>query len=76
MNPATISTSSFVVYRFDGGGRVTGTVYYDEVESTAVFLPSVPLLAATRYAFVLDTSVKDVNGLAMELPFNTDFTTR
>jgi len=75
MDPATINTTSFQVIQYNGP-FVTGTVAYNSATNTATFTPNAPLLAGTKYAFVVSNAVKGVSGLTMEDYYTSYFTTR
>jgi hypothetical protein len=75
MDPATINTTSVQVIQYNGP-FVTGTVAYNSATNTATFTPNAPLLAGTKYAFLVSNAVKGVNGLNMEDYYTSYFTTR
>lgn len=70
MNPATITQSSFTV---TGSAPVSGTVTYSG--NTATFTPSGLLSPSTVYTGKISTSVKDVDGNALQTDYVWTFTT-
>lgn len=70
MNPATINQSTITL---SGPGAVTGTVTYNGL--SAYFTPSAPLAVNTTYTGRVTTSVKDVNGNALQEDYVWTFST-
>lgn len=73
---STLTTSTFSVKESVSGNVVAGTVGYNGV--TAVFYPTTPLLANTRYTVTVksgSTGIKDMAGNAMVSDFVIGWTT-
>jgi len=70
MNPATITTSSIIVYSVD---TIAGTLAY--AGNTASFTPSVNLKPFTAYTGTVTTAVKDVTGNALQQKYVWTFNT-
>lgn len=60
MDPASITATSFVINE-QGGGKVVGTITYDEMSQTATFMPSGNFADNTAYIATITTQVKDTN---------------
>lgn len=73
IDPATISSSSFLVDYSTGG--VTGKVTYDAASRTAVFRSDVNLATSTAYIATITKDVKDVAGNALINDYSWGFTT-
>jgi hypothetical protein len=71
MNPATFNQSSFIVQQ--GTNFITGTVSFSG--TVATFLPSVNLATNTTYTAIIKSSVKDVNGNALQQDYVWTFST-
>ena len=71
MNPFTISRSSFLLK--NGTTEVIGSVSYSG--TTAIFSPTVNLLANTVYTATITNAVQDVSGNAMASNYVWTFTT-
>lgn len=71
MNPATINTSTFTLFK--GATKVDGTVAYSG--TTAVFTPSASLTAATLYTATITTGAKDLQGNSLASNSVWSFTT-
>jgi hypothetical protein len=76
MDPATINATTLLVYGWNGGPSVSGTISYDPATMIATFIPSAPLVSGTRYAIYVIPNMKDATGVQMEVPFFVSFTTR
>jgi hypothetical protein len=70
MDPASITTSSFMV------AGVSGTVTYDIANKIAAFRPDADLAPGTMYNATITTAARDVSGTPLAAPFNFSFTTR
>jgi hypothetical protein len=75
LDPATVGDKNFTVYDANGAGMVGGTVSYDAATFSAVFTPSAPLSASTRYGVGIN-GIRDATGVPMEDFFGYLFTTR
>jgi len=73
MNPATITLSSFTVTPATGGTAISGTLTY--AGNTSTFTPSALLSPSTAYTGKISTSVKDVDGNALQQDYVWTFTT-
>ncbi|NDP28265.1 MAG: DUF3494 domain-containing protein [Flavobacterium sp.] len=71
MNPATINQSSVIISA--AGAALPGTVTYSG--KTATFTPSSRLKTNTLYTGTIKTSVKDVDGNALQTDYVWTFTT-
>ena len=71
MNPTTINQSSFTIV--NGTTNVLGTISYSG--NTASFTPTVNLIANKTYIGKITTSVKDLNGNAMQQDYIWTFST-
>ncbi len=70
MNPATINTSSMIVYGVD---TIAGTLSY--AGNTASFTPSANLTPFTTYTGTVTTAVKDITGNALQQKYIWTFNT-
>jgi hypothetical protein len=70
MNPSTISGASFTI---GSDALINGTVSY--TDSTATFIPSVPLNVNTSYTATINTMVKDLRGNALQEDYVWTFKT-
>lgn len=70
MSPASLTPASFSV-----SGGVTGTVTYDAVSRTALFIPDADLAASTLFTVTLSTAVSDTAGITLAAPSVWSFTT-
>jgi hypothetical protein len=74
MDPATISTATFLV-KGPGTTPVTGTVAYNVSSKIATFTPAGNLAANTVYSVTLTTGAKDLAGNSLASNFAWSFTT-
>lgn len=65
MNPATITTGTFLVTVTADGTPVSGTVAYNAASQIATFTPSANLLASTQFTATISPAVQDLNGNAL-----------
>lgn len=72
MNPATLTQGGITI---EGQSEITGTITYDQSTLTASFTPSSELTANTTYAGRVKTSVKDVDGNALQEDYVWTFST-
>lgn len=72
MNPATITSGSITI---EGQSEITGTISYDQSTLTASFTPSELLSGTTTYVGKVKTSVKDVDGNALQEDYVWTFST-
>ncbi len=70
LNPATVTGAAFTL--MNGATPVPGTVTYSG--TTATFTPAAQLSPLTLYTATITTSVKDLAGNAMALPYTWSFT--
>lgn len=70
MNPATITDSSFTI---ESGAVIEGSLSYSGF--TATFTPAPPLETNTTYTGRIQTSVKDLNGNALQEEYVWTFST-
>ncbi|WP_100616032.1 Ig-like domain-containing protein [Confluentibacter citreus] len=70
MNPATITETSFTI---ESGAAISGTVTYSGL--TATFTPSAPLQVGTTHTGRIKTTVKDLNGNALQQEYVWVFST-
>ncbi|MGC1107787.1 MAG: Ig-like domain-containing protein [Candidatus Acidiferrales bacterium] len=78
MNPAAITTETFLVTATTDGTPVSGTVAYDAASQIATFIPSANLAANTQYTATISPTVQDLdkNALAAgQVPNPWSFTT-
>jgi hypothetical protein len=75
LDESTLTPSNVVVYRFDGGGDVPGTIAYEPASNTLAYRPAGPLSPATKYV-VYVTGLKDATGVPQEENVSLIFTTR
>ncbi len=78
MNPATITTETFLVTVTADGTPVSGTVAYDVASQIATFTPSANLATSTEYTAAISPAVQDLAGNALAAgvaPNPWDFTT-
>jgi len=68
MDSASLTSTTFTV-----NNGVTGTVSYNG--TTATFTPSINLAPSTTYTATINTTVKDVSGVAIAAPYSWTFTT-
>ncbi|MEX2350429.1 MAG: Ig-like domain-containing protein [Flavobacteriaceae bacterium] len=72
MNPATLTMGSITI---EGQSEITGTISYDQSTLTASFTPSELLSSSTTYVGKVKTSVKDVDGNALQEDYVWTFST-
>jgi hypothetical protein len=65
MNPATITTATFLVTVTADGTPVSGTVAYDVASQIATFTPSSNLAASTQFTATISPAVQDLDGNAL-----------
>ncbi|HET6840821.1 MAG TPA: ice-binding family protein [Candidatus Angelobacter sp.] len=70
MDPATITSSSFII------AGVSGTVAYDITNKIATFKPAADLTPNTTYNATITTGARDVSGTPLAAPFTFSFSTR
>jgi len=70
MDPTTISNKSITL---EGPAEIVGTVSYSGI--TATFTPGAPLATSTTFTGRVKTSVKDVQGNALQEEFSWTFST-
>jgi hypothetical protein len=78
MNPATITTATFLVTVTADGAPVSGTVAYDVASRIATFTPSANLAASTQYTATISPTVQDLAGNSLAagvVPNPWNFTT-
>jgi len=76
MDAASFNSSTFRVYKFDGGGNAAGAIAYDEASRVLSFVPSPSLASGTKYVAWVTTGVKDSTGVPLEEYFFIIFTTK
>ncbi len=72
MNPATINQASFTL---QGAAKISGTVSYDANNFTMSFVPATPLTDNTTYTGRVATTVRDLNGNALQTDYVWTFST-
>ncbi len=72
MNPATLNAGSITI---EGQSEITGTITYDQSTLTASFTPSELLTSSTTYAGRVKTTVKDLDGNALQEDYVWTFST-
>ena len=77
MNPATVLASGTftVAVAGVGGAAVPGTVTYVAATNTAMFTPTVNLLASTAYTATISTAAQSAAGNSMAVNYIWSFTT-
>lgn len=70
MNPATITNSSFVIM---DTAQIAGNINY--TGQTAIFTPTSPLASNRTYTGIVKTSVRDLNGNALQEDYVWTFST-
>jgi hypothetical protein len=73
MDNATLTTATFTLVVTGTGTPVAGTVGVSG--NTATFTPTAALSPSTQYTATLNTSVRDLAGNALAVPFSWSFTT-
>lgn len=76
MNPATITTQTFLLATGNGGASVPGTVTYDATNFVASFKPSAALDPNTSYNATITTGVTNTAGVPLAAIYAFSFTTR
>ena len=71
MNPATITTSTFIVS--SAGGQLSGTVTLSG--RTATFTPAASLPANTQFTATITSDVRDLTGNSLQSSYNWRFST-
>lgn len=72
MNPATITQGAITL---QGESEIEGTISYDQSTMTASFTPSEELASNTTYAGRVKTTVKDLDGNALQEDYLWTFST-
>jgi hypothetical protein len=72
MNPATINQNTFTLRN---NSVLAGTLTYDDLNNKLSFAPSSTLIINTTYTGKITTSVKDVNGNALQADYIWTFST-
>ncbi len=62
VNPIAVNTSTLVLYNYDTGKYLRGTVTVAADAMSAVFTPSLPLLPSTSYTFHMGAGYFDMDG--------------
>jgi Ice-binding-like/Bacterial Ig-like domain len=65
MNPATITTATFLVTATADGTPVSGTVTYDAASQIATFTPSADLAVSTEFTNSISPAAQDLDGNAL-----------
>jgi hypothetical protein len=73
MDNSTLTTGNFSVVVTSSSAAVAGSISVSG--NTATFTPTVALSPSTQYTATLNTSVRDVAGNALAVPFSWSFTT-
>ncbi len=74
--PIDSPTLSGAVQLRRGNTSIAGQLAFrDSAHLTAVFVPAQPLLTNTEYTLTVTQGIRDLDGEALETPFNTRFTT-
>lgn len=76
MNPATITTQTFLLATGNGGASVPGTVTYDATNFVASFKPSAALDTNTSYNATITTGVTNTAGVPLAANYAFSFVTR
>lgn len=78
VEPSTLNTGTFHLYRIENAEAiiVPGKITYDAGSRTAYFIPGSDLSYATNYRLVIEGSVKDASGNALESDYTWRFTTK
>lgn len=74
MNPATITQTSFSLYALNKT-KITGTITYNELDSSLNFVPTYKFTPNTTYTGTVETTVKDLKGNALQTPYIWSFST-
>lgn len=72
MNPATLTGDAITI---EGQSEIAGTITYDQSTLTASFTPSEVLSSSTTYAGRVKTTVKDLEGNALQEDYVWTFST-
>ncbi|MEX2596238.1 MAG: ice-binding family protein [Salibacteraceae bacterium] len=72
IDPQTITPQSIAVY---GQNKLEGALSYDAESFTVSFIPSSPLLSNTTYSGKVLTTIKDLNGNALQQDYAWTFST-
>jgi len=72
INAETITDQSIAIY---GQNKLAGTLTYDEETFTVSFNPAVPLTTNTTYTGKVLTTIKDLNGNALQQDYAWTFST-
>ncbi len=76
MNPSTITQQSFTLESgAKSGVPVPGTLSYNNTNATLSFVPSTPLTQNTTYTGTVKSTVKDLNGNALQTNYVWTFST-
>lgn len=73
LDSATVTNASFRLFN-SSGAQVSGTASYDSRTGGALFMPSSPLSAGTRYTAKIAASVADGDGAALGSEYEWSFT--
>jgi hypothetical protein len=73
MNPATITTTTFTLFK--GSTGVAGVVTYAAATNVATFMPSAPLSPNSLYVATITTGAQDQFGNGLTANFTWSFTT-
>ena len=65
MQPTSINVSSVKLFSFADGSQVAGTINYEQTTKTMTFTPIVALSAMTKYKLIINDTVKDLAGYAI-----------
>lgn len=76
MDPATFSQASFTLQGATKAGiTVQGTVNYNEIDSTVSFAPAQALAIGTTYTATVKSTIKDLEGNALQTDYIWTFST-
>ena len=76
MNPSTITPASFILTGgLSSGDPIAGTLTYDNTNATLSFVPTLPLAQNTTYTGTVKSTIKDLQGNALQTNYAWTFTT-
>lgn len=76
MNPVTITPSSFTLTGgLNNGNPISGTLTYNNSNATLSFVPTAPLALNTTYTGTVKSTIKDLNGNALQTNYVWTFST-
>ena len=75
IDPTTLTVSTFTLTTGAPAVWVEGSVSFDGLDSTAVFLPAANLAGDTTFTATLTTDIKSVSGATLPTPHKWTFTT-